>query len=179
MKTKRFCPYCSSHLVDHLWHGSVRRYCPQCKETLFDNPVPAVCALVTDDDGRLLLVRRAVDPKCGEWCLPGGYMELGETPEEAVLRELHEETGVAGKVKSILGFRSAPNRLYHTVLLAGYDVRYVSGTLIAGDDALAVGWFRASDMPDVAFLSHRQFIEDFFNRVGEGRQGFILSKTGL
>ncbi len=106
-------------------------------------------------------------------------MELGETPEEAVLRELREETGVAGEVTSILGVRSAPNRIYHTVLLAGYKVRYVSGTPNAGDDAMAVGWFGTSDMPPIAFLSHRQFIEDFFNRDAGGWRSLILSNTGL
>jgi ADP-ribose pyrophosphatase YjhB (NUDIX family) len=70
----------------------------------------------------VLLVQRKVAPRRGEWCLPGGFMELEETPEAAVLRELLEETGLTGQVTGLIGLKAAPNRIYHTVLVAGYRV---------------------------------------------------------
>jgi ADP-ribose pyrophosphatase YjhB (NUDIX family) len=136
----------------------LRRYCQKCRLPIYDNPVPAVCAVVTRGD-RVLLVQRKVVPRRGEWCLPGGFMELGETPEAAVLRELSEETGLGGEVTGLIGLKSTPNRIYHTVLVAGYRVTPSSAEARPGDDAKAVGWFRRPDLPPVAFGSHREFIQ--------------------
>jgi ADP-ribose pyrophosphatase YjhB (NUDIX family) len=125
---------------------------------LYDNPIPAVCALVADHRGRILLVRRGVAPQRGAWCLPGGFMELGETPEAAALRELREETGLIGEVSGLIGLKAVPNRIYHTVLVAGYRVIPRRGEIQAGDDAMAVSWFGRNDLPPIAFGSHREFI---------------------
>ena len=58
--------------------------------------IPCVGAVVFDDSGRLLLIRRANPPAQGTWSLPGGRVEPGESSEDAVVRELHEETGLSG-----------------------------------------------------------------------------------
>jgi ADP-ribose pyrophosphatase YjhB (NUDIX family) len=106
-----------------------------------------------------LLVQRKVAPRRGEWCLPGGFMELGETPETATLRELMEETGLTGKVEGLIGLQAAPNRIYHTVLVAGYRVTPLNAAIHAGDDAMAVHWFHCQKLPPIAFGSHRAFIQ--------------------
>jgi ADP-ribose pyrophosphatase YjhB (NUDIX family) len=85
-------------------------------------------------------------------------MELGETPEAAALRELLEETGLKGKVAGLLGLQATPNRIYQTVLVAGYRVIPSGDKIEAGDDALAVGWFAPHVLPPIAFRSHRTFI---------------------
>ena len=129
--------------------------------------MPAVCTVVPDAEGRILLVRRGVDPKKGEWCLPGGFMELGENPEAAALRELREEAGLNGRVEYLLGLRSTPSRLYHTILLAAYLVTAEGGPPQAGDDATAVGWFRYDALPQIAFDSHRIFIQTYHSRYAQ------------
>ena len=138
----------------------LRRYCHHCRLPLYENPVPAVCAVVCDGPDRILLVQRKVPPQQGAWCLPGGFMELGETPEAAVLRELAEETGLQGEVEELLGLKAAPNRIYNTVLVAGYRVKPLSDGLEAGDDAMAVRWYSVAALPPVAFGSHRTFIRE-------------------
>lgn len=158
---KSYCPYCRERLEDRFWEGAQRRFCRRCNQPIYENPVPAVCAVVPNADGQILLVRRGVAPKEGAWCLPGGFMELGEKPEAAVLRELREEAGLGGRVECLLGLRSTPSRLYHTILLAAYVVTPASGTAVAGDDATAARWFRPTDMPPVAFDSHQAFIRQF------------------
>lgn len=86
-------------------------------------------------------------------------MELDETPEAAALRELMEETSMAGAVEGLIGLKAAPNRIYHTVLVVGYRVRPLSEQIRAGDDAMAVRWFPYQKLPPIAFGSHRAFIK--------------------
>ena len=153
---KRFCPFCGQPLHDQLWEGALRRFCRRCHQPVYENPVPAACVVVPDDAGRILLVRRGVAPKKGRWCLPGGFMELGETPEAAALRELKEEAGLEVRIERLLGLRSTPSRLYHTILLAAYIVRTERKTAVAGDDATAARWFAGADLPATGvFLSVR------------------------
>lgn len=154
-----YCPFCGNPVTEREWEGRPRRYCRHCRLPLYDNPVPAVCAVVCDAAGRMLLVQRKIPPRRGEWCLPGGFMELGETPEAAVLRELSEETGLTGEVAGLLGLEATPNRIYTTVLVAGFQVLPRSGKISAGDDAMAVDWFAPRALPPIAFESHRTFIQ--------------------
>jgi len=112
---------------------------------------------------RVLLVKRSVEPKKGYWCLPGGFMELGEAPEQAALRELKEETGISGKVEMLLGVCSSNSSQYHTVLMVGYLVKQYSGTLKAGDDASDAAYFHYDGLPEIAFESHRRFIRIYYS----------------
>ena len=164
LQDKDYCAYCGRPATRRAWEGQIRRYCLDCDRPLYDNPVPAVCALVTDRQDRVLLVRRGVAPRKGEWCLPGGYMELGETPESAALWELKEETGLSGEISGLIGLRAVPNRIYHTVLVAGYRVKAQQGEIRAGDDAMAVRWFPHDALPPIAFGSHREFIRSAIAR---------------
>lgn len=163
MKLKRFCPYCAAPLVDRWWEGRNRRFCDNCREPVYENPVPAACLLVIDAENRLLLVKRSVDPRKGFWCLPGGFMELGETPQATALRELREETGLDARIDRIFDAHANPSALYDTVALFCFLVREFRGTLRAGDDADAVAFFPAGDLPDIAFESHLKFIRKYYN----------------
>ena len=138
----------------------MRLYCPSCVRPIYENPTPATCLVVTNGENQVLLVKRSVPPKIGMWCLPGGFIELGEGPEEGALRELAEETGLTGSSPELLGVRTTPSAQYHSVLMVGYLVRKFSGTPIAGDDASDVRWFSINDLPPIAFDSHRHFINE-------------------
>ena len=118
-----------------------------------------------DNRERVALVKRAVAPRKGYWCLPGGFMELGEGPAEAALRELSEETGLVGRIDRLLGVMSTPNAQYHTVLMVAYLVRDFTGNLVAGDDASAAAWFSEKELPEIAFSSHIHFIRTYFGQT--------------
>ncbi len=90
-------------------------------------------------------------------------MELGETPEAAALRELKEEAGLGAKIDRLLGLRSTPSRLYHTILLAAYLVHPEGGPPVAGDDAADARWFQPDDLPAIAFDSHQAFVRLFLD----------------
>lgn len=110
--------------------------------------VPCVGAIVIDGAGRLLLIRRGNPPAQGQWSLPGGRVEAGETPEAAVLRELREETGIVGSLGPHVGEvrRDAPDGSVYVI--QDYQVT-VDGDVVpcAGDDALDAAWFAVNELP--------------------------------
>ena len=162
MRKKKFCYYCGVELTKKIFEGSLRLFCDRCNEPLYENPIPASCLVVVDARERILLVKRSVAPKKGFWCLPGGFMELGETPEKAALRELKEETGLSGQIDMLLGVSSNPSTQYHTVLMVGYLVKNYTGALIPGDDADDVACFNYDELPEIAFESHASFIRMYY-----------------
>ena len=92
-------------------------------------------AIVRDDDGRVLLVRRANEPSRGLWSVPGGRVEPGETPPEAAAREVREETGLDVRIGELLLTLEIGN-----YLVEDYSATVAGGSLAAGDDASDVRW---------------------------------------
>lgn len=156
---KRFCPYCGQRLVFRNIDGRTRGFCYDCNRVIYENPVPATAAVVLNSDRQVLLVKRGVEPKKGEWCLPGGFIELDETPEQACLRELKEETNLNAEIDWLLGVFIGSSSIYKSVLIVGFLVKNIEGQAEAGDDSEAVRFFSLEDMPPLAFRSHRQVLE--------------------
>ena len=115
--------------------------------------VACVGAVVRDDRGRLLLVRRGTEPAKGRWSVPGGRIEPGETAVEAVVRELVEETGLRVVVTGFAGTveRTGPGGVvydiedFHARLAAGVGPEQVR----AGDDAAEAGWFTPTEVEEL------------------------------
>lgn len=170
MSVKKFCHFCGTPLIEKSMDGRLRKYCVACQEPLYENPLPATCLVVVGSGDGILLVRRGVEPKIGYWCLPGGFMELDETPEEGALRELREETGLIGRIESLLGVSANPSRLYQAVLMIGFLVKQYEGTLVAGDDATDIAFFDKRNLPEIAFESHVRFIRAYHGMMGPGNQ---------
>jgi 8-oxo-dGTP diphosphatase len=125
-----------------------------------DGPWLAADAVVFDDSGRVLLVRRKYPPFQGHLALPGGFVEAGETTEAAALRELKEETSIDGSSPRLVGVYSDPKRdpRHHTVS-AVYLVTAASYDVQAGDDA-ADALFVANWEAQILAFDHRQIISD-------------------
>ncbi len=126
----------------------------------------SACAFVLDEEGRILFQRRSDN---GRWCLPGGAIELGETAEQAAVREVREETGYDIEILRLIGVYSDPS---HTTISYpdGNTVSYVAlsfeGRIIGGrptisDETLEVAWAHPSDLPKSVLPGH-------VVRIGDG-----------
>lgn len=108
--------------------------------------IPCVGAIITDPAGRLLLIRRGHPPGRGLWSVPGGRVEPGETDEQALVREIREETGLAVRAGRLVGAvrRPGPGGLVFDI--RDYAARVTGGTLAAGDDADDARWVGRPDL---------------------------------
>jgi len=159
----KYCPWCGKTvgLVRH--EGRDRHVCSSCGRAIYVNPIPASTVVVLDGR-RLLLTLRAADPKKGWWCLPGGFVEWGETPEEAARRELFEETGLTAETLGFVGVYNSMVTVH--ALLHGFIVERWSGDPVSGDDAEAVEWFSIDSLPPLAFDAHAALLSDALRRKG-------------
>jgi len=162
----KYCPRCGARLEEaHIDHD-LRLQCPDpsCDFIYYHNPIPAAGAVVIKDN-KILLVKRAAMPKIGWWCIPAGFMEWKEHPAETAVRELHEETGLEIKIRSIFEVYSGQDDPRMNAVLILYLADVNGGTLRAADDALEARFFGFDEIPEkIAFISHRQALKDYRER---------------
>ncbi|GAB7012383.1 NUDIX hydrolase N-terminal domain-containing protein [Halolamina salina] len=110
-------------------------------------PKVGVDAILFDEEGQILLMKR---PESGLWCLPGGAMEIHESPEEAVVREAHEETGLSIRPETLLGaYRLEPNSVHpYTTILLPYLCTVTDGTLQLSHEGEALQYWEVEEVPD-------------------------------
>jgi ADP-ribose pyrophosphatase YjhB (NUDIX family) len=160
----RFCPACAAPLAplpaDHRDAG--RPACPAGHYVHYDNPAVTTFAFVADPDGRLLALRRAHPPCLGEWDLPGGFVDAGEPPAVAIVREIREETGLEAQLLGVLGAYAS---IYgetgrHTVDI-GFLARVAApASMVLSDEKSEAAWFALADFPDPAFAGERAGLAD-------------------
>ncbi len=125
----------------------------------YENPALTVDA-VWIRSGNVLLVRRGRPPFRGFWALPGGFVELRETVEEALVRELHEETGLVGHPLGIVGVYSGPDRdPRKPTTTVAFLVGGRGGNPVGHDDAASAAWVRLSEARPLAF-DHERILKD-------------------
>lgn len=146
--------------------GINRDFCPACNLIFYENPLPVVSAIVAEDR-RILLVKRGKSPYKGSWCLPTGFAEIGESIEEAALRELKEETGVKGRILSLANVQSYKSRFYGDLLFISYEVEQTGGTLKPGSDTVAARYFPVDKLPRLAFPSNRDAMRSYIRSKSE------------
>lgn len=108
--------------------------------------IPCVGAVIRDPAGRLLLIRRGHEPGAGLWSLPGGRIEPGETDQQAVAREVLEETGLTVECRRLLGTAQIPATGGTVIEVSDYLAVVTGGRLVAGDDADDARWVTAADI---------------------------------
>jgi 8-oxo-dGTP diphosphatase len=108
--------------------------------------IPCVGAVVTDEQGRLLMIQRGHDPGAGLWSIPGGRIEPGETDAQALVREMLEETNLQVKVGKLIGRVQRQGLGGAVIDIRDYAATVTGGTLRAGDDAAGARWVATAEL---------------------------------
>lgn len=147
-----------------------RLTCAECGFIAYENPKVIVGSVVAHD-GKVLMCRRAIEPRLGFWTLPAGYLELGETVEEGAIREAAEEAGAAIAIDGVLGIFSIARIAQVQVI---FRARFAHGAVgfAAGPESLEVGLFAWDEIPwdRIAFPSVRWAL-DAWRAAGAGALG--------
>jgi ADP-ribose pyrophosphatase YjhB (NUDIX family) len=158
--------HCGQRLTTAIPEGDRHRrlVCIDCGFVHYLNPRPVAGVIPVDDKGHLLLVKRAIEPRIGTWVFPGGYMDLGETAEEAAARETMEEANLAVSELSLIGVytRTGPG-----VVVVVYE-GMADGRGSVGDETLEIAWFAPTEIPwpELAFDTTNWALKEWMNRRG-------------
>jgi mutator protein MutT len=115
--------------------------------------VPCAGAVIHDRGGRLLLIKRGHEPGAGLWSLPGGRIEPGETDQQAVAREVREETGLTVECRDLLAVVELPGLGGAVIQVSDYRAVVTGGELAAGDDADDARWVTAAELEALPLTS--------------------------
>lgn len=164
---------CGQRLSSAVPDGDSKRrlVCLDCGFVHYINPRPVAGTIPVDSDGRALLVRRAIEPRAGHWVFPGGYMDVGESAEEAAARETREEACVEVANLRLLGVYT---RVEPGIVVIVYEADAL-GPGAVGDESLEIGWFHPHAIPweEIAFDSTEAALRDWVARAG----GSALNRT--
>jgi ADP-ribose pyrophosphatase YjhB (NUDIX family) len=152
----RFCPRCAAPADVHYPRSLV---CSQCGYKAFFNPKPVAAAVVRDASGRFVLLRRGFEPGKGLWTFPGGFVDLGESVEEAAIRETREELAVDIELGRLIGVYSRADDRVALVVFAATTTQKPRTTV----EATEVRGFTADELPwgELAFWSTELALRDF------------------
>jgi 8-oxo-dGTP diphosphatase len=165
-QTVRFCPLCAGPLVREAVPPDQREQavCSTCHFVFYLNP-KVVAGTIPEQDGRILLTRRAISPGQGLWTFPGGFVDFGETAADGALRETFEETGLRVELTGLLNVYSYPG----APVIIVYRARVTGGRLTPCAENDALEWMKPGEIPweTLAFPSTREALRDWVALHGE------------
>ena len=158
----RYCPVCGGQLESRVLKSTEpkRLVCDTCSFVFYLDPKLAVGTIISDDEGRIVLVRRAIEPGYGKWVFPGGYVDRGEEVQLAAVREAREECGLDVRIERLLNVYSYAGR---APVIIVYTARIVGGCLACDDEGLEARLFDRNAIPwdELAFRSTREALREF------------------
>jgi len=139
-----------------------RPVCTQCGFVFYIDPKIAVGTIIATAAGRLVLVRRAIDPGYGKWVFPGGYVDRGEPLTVAAIREAREECGLDVRLDGLVNIYSYAGR---APVIVVYAATALSGQLCGDEECLETAEVDSSSIPwdDLAFPSTHEGLRDYLN----------------
>jgi ADP-ribose pyrophosphatase YjhB (NUDIX family) len=165
----RYCPQCAAPLLVRLLETEDRpRLTCDRGHILYVNP-KVVVGVIPERRRRVLLLRRAIEPRYGHWTYPGGFMEIDETLEECAAREAHEEAGVHVRVLDLVGVYSRPGPTPGPgIVSVVFRGTVATGHPVPGREALETRWFKPSEIPwdDLAYDTTRWALSTWQERRG-------------
>ena len=158
----RFCPVCGGPLESRLLKEGdpARLVCISCGFVFYLDPKLAVGTVITDQQRRIVLVRRAIEPGYGKWVFPGGYVDRGEEVQRAAVREAREETGLDVRIDSLINIYSYTGR---TPVIVVYSATMIGGCLGCDEEGLEARFFEPDAIPwdELAFRSTQEALREF------------------
>lgn len=145
-----FCPRCGASVILQEQFGRLRPVCPACGWVYFHDPKVAVAVLI-EQAGKVLLVRRVNEPQRGLWTLPAGFVDAGEDPRQAAARECLEEAGLEVRITDLIDVIAGQEHPRGAHILIVYRGEVLGGVLAAGDDADGAVFFARQTLPPLAF----------------------------
>ena len=162
----KFCPKCGTALHKRRLKEfePERLLCPGCGYVMYLNPKVAAGAVV-EHRGGIVLLRREIDPRAGFWVHPGGFVDRGETLEQAARRETREEVGLEVEIGRLLGAFSFADS---EVVVVTFAAHVISGEPVVGDESLEVRTFAPHEIPwdELAFPSTRLALDEYLRTAG-------------
>ncbi|MFH1242830.1 MAG: NUDIX hydrolase [Pseudomonadota bacterium] len=157
----RFCPACGGALKTSVLKPNEppRLVCGACEFIFYLDPKVVVCTIL-EMDGKILLLKRGINPQKGKWVMPGGYVDRNEEVKAAAIRETQEESGLKISIGELVGVYSYPGNL--TVVIV-YTSQYLAGELLPKDETLEAKWFPKEEIPwdKLAFQSTMDALKDY------------------
>ena len=168
----KFCPNCAAPIAKRVPPGDSlpRDVCDACGSIHYQNP-KLVVGSVPEWDGKLLLCRRAIEPRYGYWTLPAGFMENGETPAEGAIRETLEEAGARIDLTAAFSMIAVP---YVNQVHVFYRARLMDLEFKPGEESLEVALFEEARLPwkDIAFRTVGLTLKHWFADRAKAAFGF-------
>jgi ADP-ribose pyrophosphatase YjhB (NUDIX family) len=157
-----FCPRCGAAATVRFPRSI---HCESCGYAAFFNPKPVGCAIPRAADGRVWLARRGLEPGKGRWSMPGGFVDLGETVEAAIVRELREELRVGATLGSLVGVYS---RADERVIVIVFEAE-LEGPPQTTDEATEVRAFAPDEIPwdELGFWTDEAALRELLGRAGD------------
>jgi 8-oxo-dGTP diphosphatase len=146
IEQNKYCQFCGTHLVRKYDRSKMRSFCEACNVFKYVDPKVAVVAIVPSNN-TILLIRRAIEPHLGKWSLPSGYVDRGESIENALVREVFEETTICASPHRYLGVFSGKG----PVVVHVYVATHKSGTAKAAEEVSEIKWFELGKIPELPF----------------------------
>jgi 8-oxo-dGTP diphosphatase len=160
----RFCPRCGGPLERRTLKATEpeRPVCTRCGFVFYLDPKVAVGTIIQSQSGRIVLVRRAIEPGYGKWVFPGGYVDRGEALTSAAMREAREECGLDVRLDALVNIYSYAGR---APVIVVYAATATGGTLCVDDESLEVLEWDIETIPwnDLAFRSTHEGLRDYLN----------------
>jgi len=160
----KFCPKCGAPLESKIIKPTEpeRLVCTECHFIFFIDPKVAA-GTIFQIGSKIVLARRAIDPGYGKWVFPGGFVDRGETAEEAARREAKEEVNAEVELKELVGVYSYSGV---PIVVIVFAARLIGGDVSAADECLEVRGFTPEEIPwqELAFSSIRDALKDYLRR---------------
>jgi 8-oxo-dGTP diphosphatase len=165
----QFCPQCGGSLAMGDADGKQRLKCDSCNFVHWDNPKGVAVILIPHGNG-IVLIKRKLEPKAGFWALPGGFVDQGEDPWMAAVREALEETALKIEIERLLWTFNLAKSNQNLFFFLARPV--TDQTPKFGDDAAEIGVFAAANIPheQIAFPSHKEAIERWVNESAKAKR---------